>query len=293
MKGFSSYHPIILFIYFFVVLFVTMFTTSPILLAISLINGILLYTLESGWTKCAKVLGYGLTIGIIMVVTNMLFVHKGVTVLFYIGNSPVTLEAILYGVYMAVMLMCIFVWFASYNAIISEDKLTYLFGGVAPKLSLIFVMTLRYIPAVRRKWREIDNAQRTLGAYSGAGYYDKLKSKMQVFGALVSWSVESSIVTADSMRARGYGIAKRTNYHNFFWTLRDSVMMILIVAVGALLIGLVAYGVGKYSYYPSLQALDFSTLAITTYVAMFGMCLLPVIIEIKEVLLWQFLKSKI
>ena len=37
---------------------------------------------------------------------------------------------------------------------------------------------------------------------------------MSILGALTSWALEGSVVTADSMRSRGYGTSKRTSFHD-------------------------------------------------------------------------------
>ena len=45
---------------------------------------------------------------------------------------------------------------------------------------------------------------------------------MDLLNTLISWSLEDSIYTAQSMRARGYGVKKkRSFYFNYTFTLRD------------------------------------------------------------------------
>ena len=53
----------------------------------------------------------------------------GVTILRYMGDNPLTLESILYGVAIAVMFGSVILWFSCVHVIMTSDKLMYLSGG--------------------------------------------------------------------------------------------------------------------------------------------------------------------
>ena len=73
---------------------------------------------------------------LVIAVTNPLFSHYGVTVLFYLFDNPVTLESVFYGLNMAVMLVSVMVWFTCFGKIIAADQFLYLCGGSLPKTAL-------------------------------------------------------------------------------------------------------------------------------------------------------------
>ncbi len=82
-------------------------------------------------------------------IANPLFNHRGSTALFYIGLNPVTLEALLYGVCSAGMLISVFIWFRCYLSLMTNDKFLYLFGRIAPATALIVSMYTKVDPRKR------------------------------------------------------------------------------------------------------------------------------------------------
>lgn len=293
MKSFESYHPIILFVYFMSMIFITMFTMNPILLCIMFISGILFCGMLIGIKKLMKSMAYSVPMMLMIALTNPIFVHKGETVLFFLNSNPVTMEAIVYGIFVSMMIISIFYWFKCYNEVMTSDKFIYLFGRVIPKLSLLLSMALGFIPKFSKQFKEIDEAQKALGIYSSKSYVDKIRSKMRVLSILISWSLESSIETADSMRARGYGLKGRTSYSIFRWTKRDTVMSIIILGLTVIVCTLMFTGNADYIYYPSLSGIDYSIIAIGLYLALFILTFISTMVEIKENVLWRYLKSKI
>lgn len=293
MKAFEGYHPIILFVYFIAMIFITMFTTHPILLGISFVCSIAFCGMLLGGKKLLSSLAYSLPMLLIIAVTNPLFSHNGETILFFLNDNPVTLEAILYGLDIAVMIMSVFYWFKCYHAVMTSDKFIYLFGRVIPKLSLLLSMVLNFIPKFKRHFKEIDQSQKALGIYTSKSYVDRIRSKIRVLSILVTWSLENSVETADSMRARGYGLKGRTSYSIFRWTIRDTVMAIAIFVLTAAICFLMSLGYSDYWFYPTFKAFDWSLLAILLYVGLFAVMILSTVTEIKENIEWRYLRSRI
>lgn len=293
MKAFESYHPVILFAYFMAMIFITMFTTHPILLAISFVCSLTFFGTLAGGKKLLNSLAYSLPMLIMIALTNPLFSHNGETILFFLNDNPVTLEAILYGLDIAVMIMSVFYWFKCYHAVMTSDKFIYLFGRVIPKLSLLLSMALNFIPKFKRQFKEIDQAQKALGIYSSKSYVDRIRSKIRSLSILVTWSLENSVETADSMRARGYGLKGRTSYSIFRWTARDSVMACVILVLTATVCFLTSKGYADYWFYPTFKGFDWSVAAIVLYVGLFAVMILSASTEIKENIAWRYLRSKI
>ncbi len=293
MKAFEGYHPIILFVYFIAMIFITMFTTHPILLGISFVTSVTFCGMLLGFKKLLSSLAYSIPMLLIIAVTNPLFSHNGETILFFLNDNPVTLEAILYGLDIAVMIISVFYWFKCYHAVMTSDKFIYLFGRVIPKLSLLLSMVLNFIPKFKRHFKEIDQSQKALGIYTSKSYVDKVRSKIRVLSILVTWSLENSVETADSMRARGYGLKGRTSYSIFRWTVRDTVMAIIVFGLTAGICFLMSLGYSDYWFYPTFKAFDWSALTIVLYIALFAVMFLSTLTEIKENIAWRYLRSKI
>ena len=180
MKAFESFHPILLFVYFLATIFVSMFCFNPIVTAISFFCSVFFCGMLIGGKELAKSLAYAFVMILLISVTNPLFSHNGETMLFFLNDNPVTLEAILYGVNVSVQIMAVIYWFKCYHAVMTSDKFIYLFGRVVPKLSLLLSMTINFIPKFKRHFAEIDEAQKALGMYATKSFVDKIRQKTQI-----------------------------------------------------------------------------------------------------------------
>ena len=210
MNMFSSKHPVVLMMYFAAVVLITMLTLSPVILAISAAGALAYFAALRGGREFMGNLAFYIPLYILIAVTNPLFSHNGETILFFLNDSRVTLEAVYYGMDMALMLVGVIFWFKCFSEVMTSDKIIYLFGRVIPKLSLILTMSLRFVPLFKQQAVKISRAQKTMGLYSSKSVTDKVLGGIRVFSALITWALENAIDTADSMKARGYGLGGRT-----------------------------------------------------------------------------------
>ena len=292
MKSFSSLHPVTLFVYFVTVLFIAMFQTNPILLLLSFIGSVCFFTVHTKKQRW-KELGGNLLLFILIALINPIFIHNGKTILFFLGDNPVTWEAVFYGIIMAVMLMAVLYWCRSLTKMMTSDKVMYLFGRTIPKLSVIFSMALRFIPLFKIQITKINKAQTAMGLYANNTYIDNAKGSLRVFSIMVTWSLENAIDTADSMRARGYGLKGRTQYSIYRFTVQDGVVLTLSLFLFCVTLLGIGFHAVDFDFYPELTKLTLTIPAFVTYVAYGLLSLLPFIIEVKEHLKWIFYKSKI
>lgn len=293
MEAFGNYHPLTLMVYFLSVLITAMFTTNPVMLALVLLGGICFCTTLQRKRMFWSNLAFYLPLFLMIAVTNPLFSHNGVTPLFFLNGNPVTLEAILYGVDIATMLVAVIYWCKCYNEIMTSDKFLYLFGKAIPKLSLILSMAFRFIPQFKAQIKRISKAQKAMGLYSSGSYVDKIRGGCRVFMAIISWSLENAVETGNSMKARGYGLKNRSNFAIFRFTAPDGVLLgtslslIVLTAVG------LACKAVKFSFYPRITEISLNPMALLTYISYGVMSFLPFVIEIKESLKWNYYISKI
>ncbi len=291
--GFGRFHPVVIFCYLTAILVFTMFTTHPVILALSFCGGLLFCASLSKPRAFVRDLGFYLPLFVLIALCNPLFSHNGITPLFFLNGNPVTKEAILYGVDLAVMMLAVLFWCKGFSILMTSDKVLYLFGRILPKASLVLSMALRFLPLFVRKWREMKAAQIVMGYYSEKGVVAKLTGSLRVFSALVGWALENAVDTGASMRARGYGCAGRTQFALFRWTAGDRC---LLGAAGVFTAGAIisfACGLWRFSFYPRITPLIQTSWAVGSYV-LFGMFVgLPTLMEFAEALRWHYLRSKI
>ena len=91
---FSSYHPIISFLYFALVLIFTMFFMHPVSLIISLVSALTYAVYLNGSKTIRFSLMYLLPMMLMAALINPAFNHEGATILLYLPTgNPLTLRA--------------------------------------------------------------------------------------------------------------------------------------------------------------------------------------------------------
>ena len=294
MRTFASYHPIVLFSYFTMVILFSMFYMHPIYLGISLFASMVFLGSLKGLSALKKNLTVSIPVFLVIALSNPLFNHKGVTPLFYMNNNPITLEAILYGLAMATMILTVLFWFACYHEVMTSDKFICLFGPIIPSIALVLSMTLGLVPKFKHQIKLITNSQKTLGMYVSSGsILKRTKSGMRILSILITWALENAIDTADSMKARGYGLRPRSSYSLFRFSKRDGLLLGATLLLGVFIIIGESIGFSSFHYYPHVSALEFSPMALFLYFSYFVLMILPVVLESKEEIKWRLSISKI
>lgn len=292
-RYFMRVHPLTSFVLFAVVLTVTMLSMHPLVLAASLLCAVAFCCFLYGIRHTAVSLAYVFPLMVLVVLVNMATVHRGETYLFFLNDNPVTLEALLYGAAMSVMFTAVFYWCKCLTAVMTSDKWIFLFGKALPKFSVLLALSVAFVPKFKRRYRQIDSAQRTLGVYSGQGIVDKIRYKFRVFGILVTDVLENSVATADSMRARGFGLSGRSSYSPYDFSFADGLLIALCVLFAACGVTMYVLGGGRFDYYPAIDSFSFTVEDIICVIAACAVFVTPLICEIKDDFLWRSLKSKI
>ena len=295
MLGFKNSHPMVCFIYFAFVLGFSMLVLNPVCLIFSLLCAFLYSLMLGGKQIVRKTLVFVIPLMIFTALLNPLFNHRGATILWYFpGGNPLTAESIIFGAVAATMLASVIFWFSCFNRIFTSDKLMYLFGKVSPALSLIISMALRFVPRFANQLKKIISAQKCIGKDVSRGKAtERIKNGGAVLSAMTSWALEGSVITADSMKARGYGLSGRTAFSIFRFSVRDLTLILIIAFLGVYTAIGAALGELRFWYFPSLGGSVPDLFGISVYIAYFALCAMPLIIEFWEVRRWSSLRSKI
>lgn len=295
MNEFKTYHPVVNFIYFIFVIGFAMFFMNPVCLCISFLCGFTYSVLLTGRKAIKRNLLYILPLMIVAALINPAFNHRGVTIINYFPNgNPLTLESIAYGFAAAVMIACVICWFSCYNQVMTSDKFIYLFGRIIPSLSLVFSMTLRFVPRFFEQMKKVADARRCIGKdVSRGNIVKRAKQGISILSAMMGWALENAIETADSMKARGYGLPGRTAFSVFTFDKRDMKVFVCILVLGTYtLVGNLSGGM-YFRYFPSIKGMELSVYGVSVFAAYAVLCLCPIIIELWEAGKWKALKSRI
>lgn len=285
--AFSKCHPLTNFVFFLGAIGFAVVVQHPAYIAVSCACAACYYLMLNGKKGTGMVLGM-IPVFVLLAAINPLLNTYGERILFFVFGRPYTLEALYYGMAIAGIFVAMMLWFGCYSQVLTSDKFVCLFGSLIPSLSLLLVMVLRMIPNLMRKARLISGARKSIG--KGAGKQgtvkEKLADSMNILSALTDWALEGSIVTADSMRARGYGAAKRTSFQIYRLTARDYVLL----AAELMLMFLVMKAGGMDATYTPVLDITTPTWGLGAYSIYL---LIPPALHIKEAVQWHISISKI
>ena len=289
---FSTYHPVINFIFYLGALVFAVLLIHPLYLGCALVLSVAYLLLVKRRHRWRTVADY-LILFVALSVINPLFNRMGDTVLFvWVKGRAYTWEALCYGMALATLLIVVLAWFGSYSELMTSEKLLYLFHSLAPSLSMIFTMVLRFVPDYQRKAGQIRQARAGVGKAGGeAGWREKAESGFMVVSALTTRALEGGIVTADSMRSRGYGSGKRTCFSNYRWTGRDTLLLVWLVLTAALTGFCIGAGGAVAVYIPHIE-IRWNSYTIGGVVSYSLFLMAPIAVQVWEEIKWHSLKSK-
>lgn len=283
MKSFESYNPYVILLYFIFVTGICMLVMNPVILIIALISGFIYSVLLSGMKKSLLKLMTMAPMIIITAIINPVFNHRGDTILLYFpGGDPLTFESLLYGFFSGVMLSAVILWFSCFNKLFKSDKILYTTGILMPSVALVLSMVLGFIPRFLNRVREIMKSQKAMGRDMEKGSVkSKIKIVSDVFFSMLGWGLESSVETAQSMKARGFASGKRTSFSVYSFKVRDLLFLLFsIICIGAFIFMKETF---YFTYYPKFNfSRDFSG------IFLYGiLCFAPIVIDLKEDLKWR------
>lgn len=295
---FSGCHPFLNLVYFCGTIGVTMFVTHPVILAISLLCGIAYSVILKGWKKTILFnIVFSLPMLVIVALVNPMFNHYGVTILGYLYNgNPFTLESCVYGLVMAMMLVCVLVWFSCYTVVMTSDKFIYLFGKIIPALSLVLSMCLRFVPKFVREASVISDGQKCIGRSTKNGnVLARIRHGITIFSILVTWALENAIETSDSMKCRGYGEKGRTAFLLYRFDRRDLLCLLFLGVTGAATLIGFSGGYAFCSYNPRIvvEGLPLTPGSFLVFFSFFLFCAFPTGMELFSRHMWRQRRSRV
>ncbi len=293
--SFSSYHPLVNFLYFGLVLVFSMVFLHPVCLAISM-GCAFAWSCSLGGRKALKFNLLGLLpMMIFMAAMNPLFSHEGATILAYFPDgNPLTLESIWYGIGAAAMLVTVVCWFSCYNKVMTSDKFVYLFGRVIPALSLVLSMVLRFVPKFKEQLHVVSNAQKCVGRDAGSGsLLQKIKHGIRILSVMITWALENAIETADSMKSRGYGLPGRTSFSLYRFDGRDQGALAFLIGAGVYLVLMAVKGELYWQFYPITKGAAVTAWSLSAWLCYLALCAMPLILNYWEGRTWKRIVSNI
>lgn len=284
MDRFSKLNPKVTLLFFFAEIVLAIAVFNPVFTAVTFVGACIYKVMCSGKDGVIYIFKFALPLIFLAALFNFIFVHYGVTVLFEFSQISFTLESVFYGFSQGLMLAAVLLWFNIYSQVITSEKFLAVFGRFAPNIAMIFSMVLSFIPRLKRNAAEINDARSLISTDEG-----RMKKSIGNFSALITMTLEESIDTADSMKARGFS-EKRTVYSKYKFSAFDFVIMLVIITAFVIIAVFDITGRLDFVFEPVIAAGRISPFAVIIYSLL---SFLPAIIDFAEGIKWFYLKQKI
>lgn len=293
--AFSSFHPAVTFVWFVCAIVLVVIIQNPAWIAVAGVAAASLYLMVRGRSGWRVVLGF-IPVFAVLAMLNGFFNARGDTVLFVYFGRPYTAEALAYGTQTAGMFVSIMLLFGSYNRIMTSDKFMYLFAGLAPAITLVLTLALRLVPDYLRKATQISGARDCIGKGAAeGGFMERVESGASVLGALTAWALESGIITADSMRSRGFVASRNgtTHFASYRFGALNVGMLVAFAMLAALVMTGLLQGAAAMEFFPVVQIPSVSLLGTLSFVAFAVFMFIPFAIDLWERISWRNSISRI
>lgn len=290
MKPIDKWHPAAQAVWFLAVLLPAALNGGIHFPAIALSASLCLLLLRG--TMRGRRLVLPLLLLLLCTALNPLFNPRGETVLFFLNDTRITLEALLCGFASGLTASAAVLLFGVFSDVMTSDRLLCVFGILSPKTALVLSMSLRYLSLFAGQTEKVKDAQKGLGLFRKDSLPSKIKGGGRVFSVMVTWALENGIVTAESMEARGYGALGRVRRVSLF-DFRPSDVLPLVFSGTLCVLSLLFSLPAPTVYYPVPVFPPLAGGYLVSTVSYLLLCLFPILTEIEDICKWHFSLSKI
>lgn len=296
MRSLKEFHSSFILYYFILVIGITMLSQNPIWVLTSFFFASIYYIEIYQVKKYFRNLLFFIPLLLFIILMNSFFSGLGLTVLFTIGRgNPITLESILYGLFNGLLLCSIYLWFASYHSLLSNDEWIGIMGYRFPTIGLAISMIMKYVPDTISQGEQILYQQKAMLGDEKLKAKQKMNFAAKLLTVLLSWSMENSLDTADSMAAKGYPSPMRKNYNKDYFTKRDKFAFLLLSGFLILQLSLMLLGNSRFAYYPFLKWQGQSRGIFENIISIGSLFMInafPLLLNAYHFLYWKWLSGK-
>ena len=270
-------------------LILAMYFNHPIFLVTILLLLIFVNISHDGGKDLRKWLPTLSIMSTLIILINPFLVSRGTTILFYFRGKQVTVEAFMYVITMALFIAIILVIFISFNIILNGNRFLYIFSKFLPRIALMIMMAIRFVPLMKRRLDEIGDVQRLRGMSMTVGSLKtRVRSGMLRIQILLTWSLEEAVHVSNSMKARGYGSeGKKSSYTPYYMEKRDWFWLFVLASLMVVCFYGGKLGYGQMIIYPELGPWQFFQFDWVVFFCMLILTSFPLITEGREKLRWK------
>ncbi len=285
-QEFKKTNAYVIFIFFVGAIGITMFIRSVDYLLVSLISSMLLL-LSNKQKKTSTVMMQLSIVFLCFTFISPLFSVRDWSSIQRISEQAYNSETLSFALVNALLLVSVISWCINYQYYMTSDKFILLFGKIAPTFTLVMNMILRLTPHYLNKYKQIYMARNSIGLYEEKGIKGKLINMCSLLASLSAIGFEEAIISADSMKSRGFGLQKRTSYLSNKMNRKDIILAFVLCIL--LFISIICINMQSLITHVSSD----STYNLIGLIAFLCYAMIPLFINKGEEILWNISKSRI
>lgn len=209
----DNFHTLTVIIINLVLMIITFSTDNPLIIVSLLVCSMIALIIY----KDAKRLSLGLKIffplAIITTIINIMFVNAGSRIILTVLGKQITVETIIYAVFMSVKILVIVYLFYVLGNMLDSDKALSYFSKKSPKVTLIILLSLKLVPNMTKRVNTLKEVYLTRGVnLEATSKKDRIKANIPVLSVLLEDSLEGAFDIGESAYVRGFLSGKRSEY---------------------------------------------------------------------------------
>ena len=252
------YHILTILILNLAMMIVTFTTENPLIITSVLIWCIVLLIDNKETKKLKNGLLMVLFMSVITTVINVIIVDAGTREIFYVFGKSIKLEVLLYSFIMSLKLLCIIYIFYILSFMLNTDKALSFLSKKTPKVALVFLLSLKLIPNMKKRLKSIKEVYMVRGVnFEGESKKEKIKAYLPVLSVLLEDSLDKSFDIAESAYVRGFNSGKRSMYDVQKLRAKDYIFILYCIFLLTVFFGLIYFGKNNYSIYECINLMEF------------------------------------
>ncbi len=233
---------------------------NPIVLAGALAAELLAGIAAGAGRELLRALKYALPLAIVIAVINPLVTSQGLTLVAYgptlpvIGQTEITLEAIVFGFVSGLRVLVTVLPFALFSTCVDPDELLRALRRLSLRSALTISLATRLVPSLARDARRMSDAYDLRAADNGGqARARRLRRGATLTRALAAGALERGVDVAAALEVRGYGALRRPQRASRAWSRHDYVFALAAIVIVTVSAAAWIAGVGGFVAYPSLR----------------------------------------
>lgn len=287
MLTFHQFHPLTLVIYYIFLFVILWLFKEPSVVLLLFLSIYLFWSFSQNKKNQLNELFFIGCICILIIIFTIYFYHNGATAIFYLNDQAVTLEVILYSIVIAGAVAATWISWQALITSLPTKKVIYLTSNLSVTLAIALSNLIRWIPNGKQQFQHVMETQQSIGYFSSQSFFERLFKIIKIWINSYYIALENTFQKSSVMNERGFKSGKRTYFQHYRFGKLDFILIFSICITFIMLF--INYDELRYYFFPIRKEMTMEPMFLLAYFFI----TLPIIIQFKGWVQWNYYKSKI